>query len=200
MLKLEDYYKNFVNNENIATNFSVPAEHSFVTDDFGNDCAVLDSPYINNCGYDSAGALLQHIYGALLPPVTVVDSNLSYFDQSEFAAQGLDTAAMLESGAVYIPSYCRQHTGCRVHIALHGCLQDTDYVQEDFVRHTGYLGWAEANNIVILMPQAKRNLSNPKGCWDWWGYTSSAYASKLGYQNTAIYNMLLRLRQSTAIQ
>lgn len=35
----------------------------------------------------------------------------------------------------------------------------------------GYLPWADANNIVVVFPQATSNLLNPKGCWDLWGYT-----------------------------
>lgn len=34
-----------------------------VTDDYGNSCAYLGSPYINNCNYSTAYHLLQHIYG-----------------------------------------------------------------------------------------------------------------------------------------
>ena len=33
-----------------------------------NACALNQSPYINECGYDQAGVILQHIYGALNPP------------------------------------------------------------------------------------------------------------------------------------
>ena len=41
-----------------------------------------------------------------------------------------------------------------------------------FVTKTGYLEVAEENNIMMLFPQAiKELLVNPNGCWDWWGYT-----------------------------
>ncbi len=35
-----------------------------------------------------------------------------------------------------------------------------------------YLPWAEANNVIVLFPQAaKADLhDNPKACFDWWGY------------------------------
>ena len=33
-----------------------------------NACAANKSPYINQCHYDQAGIILQHIYGALNPP------------------------------------------------------------------------------------------------------------------------------------
>lgn len=36
--KLNEYYGHFVNKENIVTEFSVPAQHSWVTDSYGNSC------------------------------------------------------------------------------------------------------------------------------------------------------------------
>jgi len=62
------------------------------------------------------------------------------------------------------------------------------------VENTGYLEWAGANNIVILFPQAKANTFNPKGCWDFWGYTGVDYASNLGVQPHAIKKMVERLQ------
>jgi hypothetical protein len=36
--------------------------------------------------------------------------------------------------------------------------------------HAGYLEVAELNDIIVLFPQAiKQAISNPQGCWDWWG-------------------------------
>ena len=42
-------------------------------------------------------------------------------------------------------------------------------------------------------PQAIATALNPKGCFDWWGYTSPAYASKLGLQVAGIYGMATAL-------
>ena len=45
-----------------------------------------------------------------------------------------------------------------------------------FARHTGYNEVGELNNIIMLYPQAiATNVTNPAGCWDWWGYTASFY-------------------------
>lgn len=43
-------------------------------------------------------------------------------------------------------------------------------MREAFVKHAGYNGWAEANNIILLYPQTVSsdwNPANPQGCWDW---------------------------------
>jgi hypothetical protein len=36
---------------------------------------------------------------------------------------------------------------------------------------------------------------NPRGCWDWWGYTGTDYATKTGVQIVAIVAMVERLGQ-----
>ena len=36
-------------------------------------------------------------------------------------------------------------------------------------------------------------LTNPNGCWDWWGYTGVAYPTKAGPQIAAVRAMLGRL-------
>ena len=35
---------------------------------------------------------------------------------------------------------------------------------------------------------------NPKGCWDWWGYTGAGYHTRTGAQIEAVGNMLERLQ------
>ena len=68
-------------------------------------------------------------------------------------------------------------------------------IQTQYVEHTGYNEWAEASNMIVLYPQAKKSTNilttyNPKGCWDWWGYTNSSYTLKVGYQMTFIKAMI----------
>ena len=55
---LHTYYRSFVPVENIAYEKSIATEHAFVTDDFGNSCTTKGSPYINDCDFDLAGAIL----------------------------------------------------------------------------------------------------------------------------------------------
>ena len=78
MQKLLSFYKAFIPSNQIATVFNLSAEHSFVTSNFGNNCDYLGSPYINNCGFDAAGELLQYLYGPLNAPVTAVASNVRF--------------------------------------------------------------------------------------------------------------------------
>ena len=50
--------------------------------------------------------------------------------------------------------------------------------------------------VQVLYPQAIATALNPKGCFDWWGYTSPAYASKLGLQVAGVHGMVTALTKS----
>jgi poly(3-hydroxybutyrate) depolymerase len=80
-----------------------------------------------------------------------------------------------------------------VHVAFHGCRQKA----EQFARDAGYNRWADANRMIVLYPQVIARTSwalyNPRGCWDWWGYTGPEYHTKAGAQIRAVKAMLERL-------
>ncbi|HEX6266216.1 MAG TPA: PHB depolymerase family esterase [Burkholderiales bacterium] len=102
---------------------------------------------------------------------------------------------MGDEGHVYVPRACEAQR-CRVHVAFHGCRQTTEDIGDRFAREAGYNGWAEANRLIVLYPQAIKRywgIYNPRGCWDWWGYTGAAYATKEGAQIRAVKAMLERL-------
>jgi hypothetical protein len=103
----------------------------------------LGLPYINNCGFDAAGELLQHIYrGKLTPPKKSTPPNASayiQFDQKPFVPLGytLATAGLLDTGVVLVPASC-QAKQCLLHVALHGCEQGAGHVGPEFYEHAGY--------------------------------------------------------------
>jgi hypothetical protein len=189
---------------------SVPAGHAVITPAFGNDCSANADPYISHCqvngqGYDQAGALLEHIYGTLQPRVASTTGQLLEFDQSVFGSPAMP-AALAPHGFVYVPSACSgSGVHCRVHVAIHGCLQSYETVGNKFVTDTGYNEWADTNQLIVLYPQVNKSVlpvnmlnplsSNPQGCWDWWGYSGSNYAWKSGVQMTAIMGMVKQLSQ-----
>jgi poly(3-hydroxybutyrate) depolymerase len=67
------------------------------------------------------------------------------------------------------------------------------------VREAGYNRWAESNGLIVLYPQAIKRYSpsvfNPRGCWDWWGYTGATYHTQAGPQIRAVKAMLDRLSE-----
>lgn len=201
---LRRYYQSF--DAKIVYVDSVNAGHAIVTADYGGACAATAPPYINDCDFDAAGALLGHIYGLLSGPATPVPDNLLRFDQREFTGASPYSVSLDEEAFVYVPRGCRAG-GCRVHVAFHGCRQGAEAIGDQFARHAGYNRWAEANRVVVLYPQAIARygwgpwpwpttfIYNPNGCWDWWGYTGVDYPTKRGVQIRAVKAMLDRLGQ-----
>jgi poly(3-hydroxybutyrate) depolymerase len=171
-----------------------PAGHAMVTEDAGNACGATEPPFINDCDYDAAGELLRHLLGSLSPPSTAAGGRLIAFDQRELG--GMNAISMAAEGFVYVPRACETDR-CRVHVAFHGCRQGVDAVGERFVREAGYNRWADANRLIVLYPQATARYVwwtfNPRGCWDWWGYTGQAYATKDAPQMRAVMAMVERL-------
>jgi poly(3-hydroxybutyrate) depolymerase len=67
-----------------------------------------------------------------------------------------------------------------------------------FVEGSGFARWADTNRLVILYPQVSESIFNPKGCWDWWGYTAEDYLTKEAPQIAAIWKMVERLAMGPA--
>ncbi|XP_071479622.1 poly(3-hydroxybutyrate) depolymerase-like [Diadema antillarum] len=174
----EEYYRCFNENDaNYLVEYGIASEHAIVTDGWGNACNQLSEPYINNCGYNTAYEMLNHIYGGNLELVA--------FDQDEFFGGNAATESVDDTGYVYVPSGCKTDaSGCRVHIALHGCHQQHKNVGDAFTTNAGYNEVAELNNIIVIYPQtiASAMRGNPNACWDWWGYASISYACNLAPQ------------------
>ncbi|HET6388327.1 poly(3-hydroxybutyrate) depolymerase [Hyphomicrobium sp.] len=174
---------------NIELVANVPAGHAFVTDDAGNACGATKGPYIVDCDYDQAGALLKQIYGNLEPRSQTPGGDFVEFDQRPFFTQG-DSAGLAETGVVYVPKSCKEQPGCRVHIAFHGCAQNREAVGDAFIKESGFARWADTNRLVVLFPQTAASSINPQGCWDWWGYTGPQYLTRDAPQIAAVNRML----------
>jgi Esterase PHB depolymerase len=189
-----------VKGERLKFVHDLPAGHALISPGQGNDCSANAAPYISHCTvadkpYDQAGDLLAHIYGPLKPKSDRAQGQVVAFSQREFAPQ---TSGLADVGYVYVPSECRATAEpCKVHVAIHGCEQSAEVVGNRFYTETGYNEWADTNALVVLYPQVSKGLSNPNGCWDWWGYSGSDYAKKSGAQMKAIRAMVLRLQKKS---
>jgi poly(3-hydroxybutyrate) depolymerase len=186
---------------NLFYQYTRGAGHSLVVKEQGapeiNACPLNQLPFIDQCGYDQAGIILQHIYGALRPgTLGELSGRIKSFDQRRYTGSHIpDALSMGNEGYVFVPSACEQGAPCRVHIALHGCKQGVGTIGRLFIEQTGYNAWADANRIIVLYPQAKTSPylpNNPEGCWDWWSYVdhSDDYVTKAGPQIVAIKAML----------
>ena len=146
--------------ENIALMTRDDAGHSILTTDTGNACGLSESPFVSDCDYDQAGAILKWIYGELNAPAERPKGKFLVFAQSPYA-EGFGNGLSSE-GVVYIPETCAAKSGCRVHIALHGCEQNRDQVGMTFIEGSGFARWADTNRLVILFPQVEASILNPK--------------------------------------
>jgi len=217
------------------------ASHGWLTIDEGEACDALSADsktYMRKCGYDQSGALLKWIH---LDPETVKEpekgaeptGTLTAFDQTEFVCQpgsavpgdlAIDVCdyyknaksyGILDHGYFYTPKGCEgdKVEDCSLHVVMHGCKQSFEMLGMTFIEQTGMMEWADANNIMLLFPQAAivratdlLNISgfvpyldnpiygNPKGCWNWWGYSKDDhFPDKNGVQIRAIMAMIDRL-------
>jgi poly(3-hydroxybutyrate) depolymerase len=174
---------------------TVPAGHAWITPEYGADCGANAAPFINHCsvggvGYDQAGEFLRHVYGNLNPPAAELSASVQTFDQKELAGAA---AKMADEGYVFVPAACRSGARCRLVIVFHGCAQSAKTVGDKVYAHAGFNRWADTNQLVVLYPQVNASLFNLQGCWDWFGYTGGAYASKAAPQLVAVKAMADRL-------
>lgn len=178
---------------NIAFVKHEQAAHAFITEDGGLACGKSGAPFINDCDYDQAKAILEALYGALKGPAQAADNRYMTFDQTGFGAgarSGLDS-----EGMAYVPEACSRAGGCAVHVVFHGCKQGREKLGGGFVKPSGFARWAEANGIIVLFPQVRAASDNPNGCWDWWGYTGRRFLEREAPQMRAVRAMLGRLAE-----
>jgi hypothetical protein len=207
-----DFYRHYLHDANRANLFyqtALGAGHSFVVAKQAggvNACNANQAPFIDQCGYDQAGILLQHIYGRLNAPNSgQLAGTVKSFDQSIYTKPlPPDSLSLADRGYVFVPKDCEQEGArCRVHVVLHGCEQDEGDVKRQFVDDAGFNAWADNNHLIVLYPQTKASgfwPTNWYACWDWWGYVDylDSYVTKSGPQVKAIKAMLDALTAGAA--
>ncbi|MEC5159966.1 poly(3-hydroxybutyrate) depolymerase [Janthinobacterium sp. CG_S6] len=183
---------------------TVDAGHAIVTDSRGDQpCPATASPYINDCDFMQAGEILRHIFPDLNPAALALSGKFVTFNQRSFLHSPY--SSMSNTAYAYVPKACDTQS-CRVHVAFHGCSQSAASVGERFYKGTGYNQIADANNMIVLYPQVDASQVypyNPRGCWDFWGYTSvnpflPDFFQKSGMQMAAVKAMLDRLAEPRA--
>jgi hypothetical protein len=185
--KLAEFLSAFVPAANIVRESQPQSAHGFPVKDFGADCSRGGLPWLLKCDVDMAGRLLSAIYGNLKSGEADPGHLLS-FSQAPY---GNAKTPLFSNGWIYIPAACRGGESCRMHVALHGCQMNPDYIADQFASHAGYNGWAESNHIVVLYPQsAKLGQDNPYACWDWFGFTGTDYVTRNAPQMRALRAMI----------
>lgn len=191
--KLIEFYSAFIPAAQISVESSLESAHGFPTLSSGIPCQFAYLPWILKCNFDLAGEILKSAYGNLQPRSATHPQALIRFSQQEF---GDDKTPLFKEGWVYVPPACAQGAVCRLHVALHGCQMNPDFIQDKFVTMAGYNEWAESNRIIVLYPQsAKISEDNPYACWDWYGFTGAQYMTRAGSQMKALQALIERAIQ-----
>ena len=150
-------------------------------------CSVSAYPFLTDCPVDAAGDLLKWMYPGTVASGQSGSGQLLEFDQRPYLA-GLGYTGLGDAGYVYVPNACTAvGARCRLHVVFHGCRQARESDDEHggtvgdlFAREAGYNHWAAGSRIVVLYPQVRPTdtgnplvayQNNPRGCWDFWGYT-----------------------------
>jgi hypothetical protein len=200
-IKLESYFKSFITAKGaVASEFSIACGHGIPTLDYGAPCNSSNSPYMLNCNFDGAGALIGHLYDGrfeLKRSDHFENSSFIAFDQTAFFHLPVTAklAGFDDTGYAYIPQRCSNDSRCPLHVVLHGCRQGYALMGATFMQYSGFAEWAEGSGIVLLFPQAIVTDLNPDGCWDWWGFSGTNYAAQLGLQSRAVFDMVSKTLQ-----
>jgi len=175
MAAVEAVYRAFARApENVTLNRTIPVGHGWPTPasdsnpgDGVDECATTQPPFFNPCRSPATSEMLRFLLrrdpAGGRPP-----SKLIKFDQKPFRGGSASATGIGDTGFLCVPQPIDANT--RVHIALHGCCQSAAYIGDLFPIETGLADAAAAFNLAILFPQSAESLTNPKGCWDWWGY------------------------------
>lgn len=189
--KLEEFYAAFVPAPSITRLTNPTAGHGFPTLDYGNICGAFGTPWILDCDDDVAGKILAATEPAARTASGRGSQDLNsilYFDQTKIIGT---SARMHPWGAAYIPKVCREPGArCGVHVALHGCQMNPEFIDQKFIEFAGYNEWAESNELVILYPQSAKSTGNPYACWDWFGFTGKNYTTRSAPQIEALRKLV----------
>ncbi|GLW66715.1 depolymerase [Actinomadura rubrobrunea] len=191
---LATFYQAF--GANVAYTKTSLAGHAWVSPIGPNPCVATYTPYINKCSDDPEGSMLRHLLGSVAAPASTPTGTLLSFDQNQYAPNGnAASISMGGTGFAYIPQNCANGASCRLIVALHGCQQGYNTIGTTFVTRAYLNEYADTNNLVVLYPQATASaLTNPQGCWNWWGYGGdTAYDMKGGKQIETLMRMVRAL-------
>ena len=176
-----ELYAEFIPASQIVQVNDLETEHVFPARGRGHGCLEMEPPFVGDCDYDAAGEFLSYLYPGLTDPATEVETELL-----EVSLPGAADADLMETAYLFVPPACADgEKACALHLVLHGCAQSAETVGTDFIDQSGYLPWAETNDIVLAFPQVEKSMVapiNPHACWDWWGYTGDDYATRSGAQ------------------
>lgn len=164
--------------------------HAWPTLAAGGECETTQPPFISACGFDASAAMLAALYGPPAREATQAGGAVMGFDQNAYRPDGKDVQ-LADEGFLYVPAQCSEGAQCGLVFAFHGCEQSADVLGQRFVEDIGLNRWADVYDLVVVYPQIRASFMplNPKGCWDWWGYSGPDYDTRDGKQLKWLANL-----------
>jgi poly(3-hydroxybutyrate) depolymerase len=188
-----ELYASLAGSVQLNTDFARPIAHLLPTVGSGGQCETAAPPYIAACGFDLAGEAIRWLHPET-PEQAPAQATGSLSRVDVRPADGSDPPGG-DSAFLYVPRACAAGETCGLHIALHGCEQPEEKIGDAFAAGAGFNRWADAAKLLVLYPQARTSMLplNPKGCWDWWGYSGADYDTRDGAQLRWIAGMAAAL-------
>ena len=161
---------------NVRRVFNTSAKHVWSIDHGPCECGKKTSlprcGDVENCAYDLSGDLLRMFYGEdAIKPRTRAHRKLYWIPQRAYLPS-LSPNARVDGIAkymlAYVPRGCEaEPRSCRIHINFHGCISRDWELRRRWATDIDLNEYAEANDIVILYPQAAGSKRAGVGCWNW---------------------------------
>mmetsp|Transcript_17305 Transcript_17305/g.49169 ORF Transcript_17305/g.49169 Transcript_17305/m.49169 type:complete len:444 (-) Transcript_17305:11-1342(-) len=194
----------FVNEDKLVKRFDTDAAHVWSLDHGGckcGECGWRGAPQpccdVNNCDYEFSYDILHRSYGSIKPKVQA-HKHLHWFRQTDYLPSRSDSwsAARLADWAfAYVPSGCQgRPEDCNVHVTYHGCIKVHWKARLHWALRLDLNEFGEANDIIIVYPQADGDKDTGSGCWNW-GFPEDdrLFDTKHSVQLRTVGNILMNL-------
>ena len=220
MKAVERQLNHFVDPSNIISFYNTSASHVWPTDKGLCPCGACiwqnasgwarrPCCNVNNCELDFSGKMLMHLYSKEVKPRTrAITRNIRWVDQWRYlpAIAGNGTGStMLRWAPVYVPKGCQHDVDkCHVHVNYHGCTNKPKsssmaswWERLLWVHNIGLNEYAEANDLVIVYPQAAGSDDVGEGCFNWASYEDDPlFDTRLGVQLNTVVDLLNDLKRA----
>ena len=109
-----------------------------------------------NIGLSSYPSSVRHLSSQLAPAPRYLWTIPVTFTSQQVAWPRVRTFQTLLNIPVSLElSYPQSISECKLHVALHGCVQQKEKIGNIYAANSGYNQVADLNDIVIIYPQAK---------------------------------------------
>lgn len=201
----------FVDERLLFREFGTNAAHVWSLDHGGCDCGTcsdfegsLECCDVNNCHYDLSGDMLRKIYGEIKPRKQV-HGNLAHVEQWKYLPKdenltnfSVPRFGLWRFALVYVPTNCKERVeSCRIHVNYHGCILKVLKRRRLWATSIDLNEYGEANDIIMVYPQAAGSESEGIGCWNWGDpKTDPNFDTRRSVQLRTVMNLLEDLPQA----